>query len=546
VNHKWLENNQDIQGQGFGFDPRWLLLIASVVGLLWRGAILSQDLTSILAIYGSDDLFYFTQIAHFWHHSGLPSIDGLSVTTGFQPLFTALLLPFQGFTGDPLLALRVNLGLVSLITLGTAWSMPGMMTPWLGVRRGQWAGTVLGCLWLLHPRLLEVTFHGTEAALAMLCWVWSVRVWARMKSSPKAAFGFGLVLGLGCLARIDQLALAVLLILWPRAGWRWFARAWCLLGLTLMLAPWVIYSMMLTGSPFQDSGRAKRLQYRHIQAQQLESHSPGGETHGLIELAKAKTRQLARVPQPLWRTRGDVSRVSLLGWIAGGFWLLWLAWMNPARGLALWGDVSKFLPPIVAAFAIIGAYWWAFGALRAWYYMPLHWALGLAAALAWVHLIEPEKRLGRALALSGVVFIWMTLLVAEAAPREPFRWEPIYHRAALVLQAKTPPNARIGAFNAGIQAATAVHSRKVVNLDGVVNHEALDALAAGELSDYLDRKDIGYLIDHRGAIGFYESLGGRGLSERLRLVARFPVEARPDQEICLWQVMTRSDRDNAD
>ena len=534
-----IENFHDEKDRGTRFDPRWVLLIATVLGLVWRMRILCGDLDTILPVYGSDDLFYFTQIAHFWGQNGWPSIDGLSVTTGFQPLFAILLVPFaSGFAGAPLLALRVSLGLVSLLTVVTAWSLPGMFKPLLGPYRGRWAGVMLGCLWLLHPRILEVTFQGTEAALAVLCLVWSVRVWFRQKPNPKAALGFGLLLGLGCLARIDQLVLAACLIAWPaKPDWRWPSRVWSLLGLGLVLAPWVLYSVWLTGSPLQDSGRAKRLQYRHIQTRALVSGGSGQPSPDFGDLFEFKARQALRIPPSLWRIHGRSSYLSMLGWVAFCFWLCFLGIARRDQLLGLWQALCGIFPPGLAAFAVVGAYWLVLGSLRSWYYMPAHLVLGVVAVTAWIAILKPWQSKRRVLVLCGILTLWLTGAMVESQLEKPFRWEPVYHRAAIDLQARIPAGARIGAFNAGIQAATASHGRQVVNLDGVVNHDALGALENRQITDYLLRNRIEYLIDHRGAIDFYEDLGGPGLSDHLRLLTCFPVPERPAQALCLWKVV---------
>ena len=66
------------------------------------------------------------------------------------------------------------------------------------------------------------------------------------------------------------------------------------------------------------------------------------------------------------------------------------------------------------------------------------------------------------------------------------------------LDANTPKDARIGAPNAGILGYYS--NRTVVNLDGVVNADALDAIQAGRPGQYVRDTRIEYLVDLPGAL----------------------------------------------
>ena len=65
--------------------------------------------------------------------------------------------------------------------------------------------------------------------------------------------------------------------------------------------------------------------------------------------------------------------------------------------------------------------------------------------------------------------------------------------AARWLEANTPPEARIGSFNAGILGYFS--DRTVVNLDGVVNEDAYRARRDGLTRQYVCEQEIRYLVD---------------------------------------------------
>ena len=73
---------------------------------------------------------------------------------------------------------------------------------------------------------------------------------------------------------------------------------------------------------------------------------------------------------------------------------------------------------------------------------------------------------------------------------------------------------KIASFNAGIYAYYS--DRQVVNLDGVVNHDAFQAIKRFEIINYLNQQNISYVIDYDSAIkGEYQSFMGVGYPQQL-------------------------------
>jgi hypothetical protein len=83
-------------------------------------------------------------------------------------------------------------------------------------------------------------------------------------------------------------------------------------------------------------------------------------------------------------------------------------------------------------------------------------------------------------------------------PRGLCCWQIEMHQAALWLRANTPPHARIGTFNAGLNAYYS--ERVVVNLDGTVDAAALEAIREKELLEYMRGMGISYVSDYEASI----------------------------------------------
>lgn len=134
------------------------------------------------------------------------------------------------------------------------------------------------------------------------------------------------------------------------------------------------------------------------------------------------------------------------------------------------------------------------------------------------------------------MLVWVGSWIVAIQHPTGFAWEPIYLRGARELQAEVPGGARIGAFNAGIQTVVAGENYVVINLDGVVNHQALRALQNRELVKYLAESKVQYLFDHRSALDFYQSLGGPELGRSVELLRAINLPQLPGQELCLWRL----------
>ena len=68
-----------------------------------------------------------------------------------------------------------------------------------------------------------------------------------------------------------------------------------------------------------------------------------------------------------------------------------------------------------------------------------------------------------------------------------------FHNLVSVIENLTPANAVIGCFQSGVIGYYA--DRKVINLDGKVNEEALETMKRGQLGKYIKKKGITYVAD---------------------------------------------------
>lgn len=552
-----------------------ILLAAAWVGVGERVAIICRQPQKVLARYGSDDLFYFTEVARHVAEGQGVSFDGVNSTSGVQPLWVLLLAPWARlFDGHASFALSVDLSLVTAITVVSGLLMPRVVRalldrePLRGSTDGasrRALGTLAGCVWLVHPRVLEVTFEGTEGALAALCWQLSILAWLA-EDRPRATVRLGAALGMGTLARVDHLVLAAAFMIWPRRRSRSLSRAVTIgMPVAALWGSWLLFCLRTTGSIVPDSGASKRVGHERLFRLMLQGSTerPGGWEEAWRQ-ARIDAGVLRDAFSHLFRAGGHVSRFSALASVVVVICLLMGFARSRRRAAAksvrsLRADVAQTAPltmalchslwPVwLAAATVLGSYIVVLHHVRGWYTMPLQLMVTLVASalcldaagaleqgnVAWVGMLPRRPHL---LALTCVV--WMGAAWAEDILFRPWLSQAAFVTAARRIVAITPPGARIGAFNSGIIGAFATQDgRRVTNLDGVVNHASLLANEAGTITAYIANEGIEFVADSSSTIQAAERIVAPGLLQHLELVESVPIDNHPRESLGIWRFRT--------
>jgi hypothetical protein len=271
---------------------------------------------------------------------------------------------------------------------------------------------------------------------------------------------------------------------------------------TLLVAPWLLWNLARFETIVQVSAMALPELLRADYLAQHDGSLGAALDRSVFLVRKALLVSLARlyfVPRgvPIWP-----AGVVAIAWLGS---MLFVP-LEPERR-----DARRRLALLVAPAAGVllalayhaGVRWWT----REWYFAPAGWLGAVAFGLGLAHLRElagrlPEAR--RRAATTALAVGAALLLVSLLGPQQGDRWgtrSP--HRvqqlhAARWLEANTAPDARVGAFNAGI--LSYFSGRTVVNLDGAVNRDAFEARRQGHLMRYVLAREIDYLVDWRGTL----------------------------------------------
>ncbi len=246
------------QGVPLSSGERRLLGALLLAGLGLRLAIAWLPVAVLLEKTLPDDAFYYFAIARNLAQGRGASVDGLTPTNGFHPLWAVLLVP--AFRWAPGLDLPIHLALTVAAFLDTA-------TGWLlfrTVRRagGRYLGAVLACfLYLFHPAVLFQAANGLETALAVFLWAGFFCTYLEVRGREALApwFGLGLLGGVMVLGRTDSaflVAFVALDLALRRRAKAAPALGVLALGAVVPLVPWLAWNRVVMGTWLQSSGVA--------------------------------------------------------------------------------------------------------------------------------------------------------------------------------------------------------------------------------------------------------------------------------------------------
>lgn len=475
------------------------------VGAIYRLVIAWSPIEWLLRHALPDDAFYYFTIARRFNESGILSFDGLSATNGFHPLWMGLLLPLFALVHDPLTAVHAALTLCAVIDTATI-IMLYLFCREQGVREG--GALTAAAIYALSAAVMNHggPINGMETALNVLLTLLllrsTARAWRNGFAGTRGALMYGLLCGLLFLARTDNaiiiLVLSTALLFRMPGTLRDRARALAMSGAAcvLLAAPWLIWCTVAFGSPVQVSGRSFALVARETFA---------GFGWGPIEYGVQFVKNIADVARYVPLPFIFTSKASPAFWVIAVVTAVALTVraMKRKRGGA-GGRIFDGLTiaVLIAMVLFFGVHTARTVMMRAWYY----YAFVPFLFLLFARLIDPAFARYRdtgGRTRSGRRYFVAVLAVAALLAASAVGW---FNAAGLSgrdgdkytvvqkMNTMMSQGTRIGAWNAGVYGYFYTRGA-VVNLDGVVNNAACDAIAGHRLARYADSMGIGHLAD---------------------------------------------------
>ncbi|HPQ71696.1 MAG TPA: glycosyltransferase family 39 protein [bacterium] len=491
---------------------RKILLWLIVAHLLLTGALaLGNPHVHLL-----DDAYYTLTIAR--HVAGGEGITyGGYATNGFQPLYGFLMTPVMAvFGAHPDLCLRLALLLMACASAGLL-ALVYRLTARLVDER---AAVVAGCLYVGNANLIVHSMSGLETPLHALLFWGTIAFYLRLRDdeTPRRLLLMSVLLALTAYARFD----AVFLFFAVGLDWLWRHRREPLRmmrgGLTIflpalaLLTPWFVWSKAATGSFFQSSGAFHH--WRGLVRQDI-PESLGG----MVKFAVVKLVSLG-IKLPLEPLTGYEGLMRLLArWLLGverlqtGF-LAQLFKTRPGAAVLLLLIVAGLAVALIAAgkaglrrmarlrplgFVLIAlagaALFYPLYMLN--YSMRHFFPFSVGLLMVWGAFFSglAETKWLRAKASRTVALVVVALLLALPGIGHWLKNASPTHARELVstIERTVPRGARIGYTDCGVFGYY-LPEYTVVNLDGILNFEALRAMRSGDIGAYLAEHEVSYVL----------------------------------------------------
>jgi hypothetical protein len=556
-----------------------VISVAAAVAMLFAPA---DDLARTLPV---EDAYYALSVARQVAIGGGITIDGAVETNGFQPLWVGLNVPLYALVdGDRIAGLRLSQILATLLWLAFV-PLLALQARDLARRHGLSGTTAAAAAAIVavgSVSVLRVFRNGLETGLTLLLLAAAVILLDRWtngrraaaddpapaapddRAAPAAAAGdraapadgraappaaapvdraapaderpssgwtlrrvvlAGLLLGALAWARLDAAMFAVAfaaVMVWRSRRGAAPALAACVLA-ALVLVPWLAYNVALDGSPMPSGGQA-----------QARAHNLPHNLDSALRAVGSWT--LA----PVLRASMHTSAVPIVEVLAaGGIALTVLAFVLVRRGRRVPLGAGTLALGLYVAFLLV---WYVF-AFGAWWFLDRYLSPILVLAVPW--LAVALERLGRrwalpALAGTVVVANLPVLIVLLGSPTwPPPAWSAResnlgshpnlnYESQLAWTRANVQPACRVGAFESG---TLGYFRDNVVNLDGKVNPDALQAKLDGRSPEYIDRVGIQVLVDIHAGIRRSDAAdrGWRQVTDQ----GRYEAWVRPNAEGCL-------------
>ena len=495
----------------------WLPLFVIAVGFAVSLALALAPFDFLLRNLLQDDSFYYFQIARNISQGLGSTFDGINMTNGYHPLWLLILVPIYTYFSAPILMdaapIHAALVLSALFNAGIGFILLAIVSRYTP---NTWIKALALGAWFFNPFNLYTLADGLETALSIffiaLFFLSVLRY--REHRTHLSLVVVGVVGGLMMLARLDNVFYFVAFLLWILydQGYRTSIRSIPRVGIvaTIVVLPWLAFNFLTFGMLFTSSSLAYTIVNHQLIVQ---DHGPS-----LFQQFKAVifSSDYAMRQYVIPRTGAPSVFLVLAGLTAG----LFLFSDRLRKSFTQCVPAEIFLAGgLVLIFIVNASIRWS---VREWYFMALN--LFIAIWIGW--LLEKLRENGKLRTSIVAVVACLTLSLYYISWSKNLRnvWgTPELVTAALWVNDNIPKGATIGSFNAGIQGYFSTH--RVINLDGLVNNAAFEALRQKDMWSYIQKEKIQYLVDSDSYYTYrYKSfLGVDNIFDHLELLYEEPI-----------------------
>ncbi len=473
-----------------------------LLALAIRLLIAFQDISYIDRIFLPDDTYYTLAISENIYADGIPSVDGIVSTSGFQPLITLFQIPLFAFTTDKelLVTLAVCIssifGALSTIVIGLLlFSLANDSSARLGMG-----------LFAIAPGIILNDLNGLETSLSGLCCLLLILQLYRMKTSSSLLneVFLGLLCTLALLARIDSVFIVMITGLYCLRAFGLISTIRVASTAVLAISPWWIYLYLEYGSVLPESGKAvKQLIDLVITNDPYSGFLPLLSLYKLADVFSIPNMPLI-ISLPF--------RVTIL---IVSFYSVIIGLKNKSLAIEFKLIMLSALPLLFFYTFYLPAYWF-FERYFYWVY------IALIMSIACTYKQEAGKFYRAVILLLIPLSLASQYLFFSKPETVPLLAHNLYgpkgyRDISLYMLPQIPPNSNVAAMQSGALNYFSPENINVVNIDGVVNRDAYNTIKDATLDIYMKQREINYFADWPAQLEFLNNHAKNQFNENCRI-----------------------------
>lgn len=493
-----------------------------VLGLLLIGLVIRLAIAWLPFEYqvkrGSlvDDAFYSLNVSRHLAQGHGPTFDGVNRTNGFQPLYVFMMVPAYWIWPDN----RVAPVYAALTILALAGTATGYFVFRIAKRHwGPAAGLFALTLFCFSPYVIDNTLNGLETSIAALLWMIILDLYLdRIKpggADLKTRLGLGALLAALVFTRIDggilAVAIALDFVLRPREGSQPFARRLRLMAeisvaALILYSPWAIWNLAAFGSVMPISGEAVRFISQLFGDWEMAIRFPpfepghipgrfylGNFIYSLMSLCRGQIFFPATTVVFFLQRMTVYTKIHFISsWpVAVSIIVIGFVFIRSIEKRMDVIFIAVALTLMAYSFYVFG-HWFFYR-----YFYPMELCLLLLSACAFEFFSKKVPAGIRKSSLAALIVAFLFIFGRTGSVIYGYTTDDkifTYHQIAKSLDKIIPEGARVGSFQAGTIGYFS--NRTVINLDGVVNADALIAMQEKKMMEYLQRERIEYVVDY--------------------------------------------------
>jgi hypothetical protein len=499
-------------------------LLASRFAVIWLAPI------NLLDQLIPDDSWMYLSLAESVSAGLGPQYHG-DLTNGFQPLFLFVLSTIWSICSpENFTAIRVSLTIgaiseliciVALLCLIDSAKINTKIKIWIIIS------------WTINPYAFVCTLNGLETSLACATSLLAICIFIKSgvvegRCKVMTCLFVGALFGLASLARIDALILAAIVLVFSLVRQlktkkqKWLFKIAALgFGMAIVFMPWPIWSRVNFGYWLPISGSATRFQSLFLVA-----HKPTIENWYL----------------PMISTTYTTILLNNLGLLIVGYIGYRLSGRNLFLRVKFFGSAYRDTLHIIFLWCISLYLAYTFYVFGPWYFERYYFPTLPLIILLIVPTIKYlsyslSSHHWRLFSLSTYLIILLAGVIQWQIPGWLGNKLPSvthYIPSAEWVQKKVPQGAVIGAVQSGA-IGFLVRDKQIVNLDGKLDADVLDALVNGRAMEYARRAGVTHIVGWPSNIEYVLHHSEPNSILSLKMLMQKEIDNRPWQ---IWQVIT--------